>query len=526
MPSINPLKNAEVLAKTVKSVKSAQPTKEILSSRDGVMPSAETLRGYAGVIIKKMYADGTSVAKSLGFKDIADFEHGLKMIEGSGVKPATFDSVMALNRITDKELGAYIEEKCFGGTVTEAVKDGLYTSKEEFLRDFVEDLQAYPFIKNHPVFEPYNLNIAETSAVLDVLKSGVTSVIKKGTGVIDFASIERILKEKNPKLYESLGASEMFSEQTIIVGSGKKKTIIPSRESLIKLQDNLCGKDAVRKVIEDSEHVKTMDCKINGETKSFLYKDSLAVSSDIPQINDDAIVELIHSNMLTLDLIKSPEFKKLLESNPKAKKIIEEKTLTIKNPELLVHGNKKTDVTFYDLAQKLEKEGINSLNSYEIHALTDALEDAYKAITDRRKNILVEIKKASTPELEQGLRDTNTENLIKSLEPKSKKIYGIIQGMKETVKARIGGNIDRDTKQYSKDGKYFADHFFMRMIDRDVANVTENETGKILSVDEIVSRIIKTDLGKKDKLPDLQGNGLKVISTLENGKLTVSTLMQ
>ena len=82
-------------------------------------------------------------------------------------------------------------------------------------------------------------------------------------------------------------------------------------------------------------------------------------------------------------------------------------------------------------------------------------------------------------------------------------------------------------------GIEFKDHFFMRMIDRDLANIVDNTTGEILSTKDVLIKIsdrlksVSVQNGNSDiLLNEVQGHGLKLIAKFENGKPCIDTIMQ
>lgn len=80
----------------------------------------------------------------------------------------------------------------------------------------------------------------------------------------------------------------------------------------------------------------------------------------------------------------------------------------------------------------------------------------------------------------------------------------------------------------------FEDHFFMRMLDRNLANVVDNNTGELLSLDKFMSVIIKKAQALKPQktgnftmnIDGIEGHGVKIIGKFDNEKLVIDSIMQ
>lgn len=520
MPSVNSLRKVEnVIVRTAKNwvSDSANVSKQLdISKKAETVPlkkvPSETSRAMAGVKLSKkmqsLYADTNLLAEKMECSP-AEFSELLAKFDGIDSQGEILNKCLSRNRITPEQIEEYVSERCCGGSFSQAIDELVVESKEDFLVSFLKDLQTHNIISSNPVFEPYRLTLHETSEIARYLKEGATNCLsKKHTGNIYFDKITNLLRRKNPDLYEILGGDEIFTEQYFVKGS-KAVSATPSRNILQTLQDNICGHSSLDNVINDAKEMKTLDFEINGANKSFLYSGFLRKSSNIPKIGPNNILELIKSNLITLDLVNSPNFKKIIDESPELKKLLNKRVVTYKNPELyVVNGDKLAAGHNFDyIVDKIGTQGFESLNSNEIHVLTDSLEDVFNELIKRNRVADVRV-------------------LVSELEPKARNIYSVIQGIKEEVQKTVGGAIDRETKLYMKDGLTVRDHFFMRMIDRDLANVTDNKTGRIIKTPEIVDMVVSAtkDYGKAE-LSGVQGHGLKIITKNIDGKPCIETIM-
>ena len=397
---------------------------------------------------------------------------------------------LKLEGINAHSVRRYFDSKTLGGyEIDELINAGLLNNKTELLSTFIKDLKAHPFIKKHTVFSPYNLDFAETAEIAEVLKEGK---------FFDLGKITKILKTKNPELYEKLGGEMAFMQNS------QGKTI--AYNSISELQDKLYGIKSISKYITDPQKIKTLDFAINDEVKTFLYSDALNVGDlIIPKIGQREIKTLIESNMLTTDFLKTPEFRNFLKDKAFRERLSAIK-VSYKNPL----GIKIDDtVDAIKLLEKLDKEGIQALNCNEVHALTDVITDFYNKLPS-------DIQK----------------DMIKRFSDKGTHIYTIVQGMKNDIKAVTQAKI-LPNGNLEFNGIEFKDHFFMRMIDRDLANVVDNTTGEILSTKDLLIKIaeklktLKIQNGNCDIfITDVQGHGLKFIAKFENGKPCIDTIMQ
>ena len=220
---------------------------------------------------------------------------------------------------------------------------------------------------------------------------------------------------------------------------------------------------------------------------------------------DRNLEDLIKSNMITTDVLDE------ILSNPKTRDLFLNME---KSGQPLVTGRVKTsrNVKMRELIDDIlssdgtiDVEKFNQLSPYDIHSLTDILKDNY--------NILI----------------PNRKTFAKKIQNKANVIQGYVNSLKAKAENVLGKN----------SGVEFGDHFFMRMIDRDMLNVVDYNSipPRYLNYDEFIQRIVaktkecikpnqKTGSISDITLPDLGcSHGVSVIARMENGKIIIDSVM-
>ncbi len=457
------IKNINSLSKDVKSV-----NEKTLSNIFRVENNAELPKLFSSI-----YGDAAELEKSL-------FEH-----------------INSL-KISGQEIEDYITSRCLDEPLEVAIKGVKDKTefKSELLRDLIADVQDYGIIKNNPIFAPYNLSLKETAEVGDILKSSRFGMEK----IYDF------LRTKDEKLFNLLDAENAFKEI-----NGKN----PANRILTLLQERLYGSASVENFIHYSSAIKHPNIDINGRKVNFMFIGKLPKGNlSVPKITKNEIATLIESNMLTLDCLRDPIFIKEIKSNPSIIKYIDNTAkVTYQNPSGKIVKNKEFD--FNKVLEKIDLNGLESLSSNEIHAVTDILSNIFEGLTPAAKS-----------------------SFVSRMEPKAQKMYSLVQDMKSTLVSSGDAKIDSATGYMVVDGVKFKDHYIMRMIDRDLANVVDfNNDGKIVSFSELTKKVAekvnkipqeRTGNFDKDKckLSDLHTHGLKILGGFENGQRVVDSIMQ
>ncbi len=225
---------------------------------------------------------------------------------------------------------------------------------------------------------------------------------------------------------------------------------------------------------------------INGQRKRVLFPNATSVPKATYVVNAD---DLIKSNMITTDIIdiasqtgvKLPE---TVEIKIKRVPNVEEEMLVSINPMKLI--------------ERVNKFGIDNLSSHEIHALTDMFSDIYK------KNN--KFAKALDKYLKQSKNVSQ--------------IYNYVQHLKTLAAKEL------------RDGKVkIEDHAFMRMLDRNLVTVTDNNTSQLLSFEQFIKLLkeIALENGKGGKWQITGINGFDAIEIIveqdAKGKLIIDSIM-
>lgn len=412
-------------------------------------------------------------------------------------------------KISKEDMNKYIENVWWKDLITE--ENITVSDKAEMMADFIRDIQDYRMIKEHPIFAPYNLSLADTSKIKESLKNGCA----------DMAEIKKFLKKRNAALYEKLGGDSSFES---VNGSDV------AFNRLSNLSDYINGGKSIDSALYNSDSIKSLDFDVNGRPLRFLYKGELPLASKNIKIGEQESLTLIKSNMVTTDCLGIPEFIEMIEKNPEIAEMKKNIKIKIEKPNKkdasCFFNNKegrkvvensdilaKFEVDIDELIHRVNEKGFESLSSNESHVLTDFLVSVYKKMSPQQQKVVNE-----------------------SINSKGQRIYSIVQGMKEKLLAN-GGKTDPKTGEIVIDGVRFEDHCFMRMMDRNLANVVDfQQEGKLLSFEELVQKIVeraknvpKQQTGNPKETPIMQGleeHGIKLLLKFEDGKPVIDSIMQ
>ena len=349
-------------------------------------------------------------------------------------------SMLELYRITPEEFGEEFNRQ-------KAIFDG----ETEFgLSQVIENLKLYPIITEDNNFTPFKLSFKEESEI----SSGVISG--------DVNKIYDVLKKNNSEI----GA--MFEKDNIIernLHSIYQKMALDNYVSINP--DNLVDLGMM-----------------NGRSQKIIFPSSTGIPP-AKTITMDAKT-LIKSNLITMELLEVAKSTPL----PETKKI---KSIT------------KDKITVYpeQIRQKALKYGIDSLSTYEIHALTDCMTDEPKFV-EAAKNIIKNTSNSTNKQLRQ---------LIGYAEHLGKLAQPVLKNSKITI----------------------SDHAYLRMLDRNMVSVADNKQGRLLSFQELADVIknnaekeLQTVSPKKEIVIQgyRNGSGIKLLLKYNpDGTCTVDSIM-
>ena len=348
-------------------------------------------------------------------------------------------ALMELHNITPDEVGKeYNRQK--------ALLDG---DIECSLMQTIENIKMRIIISEEPLFAPFKLSLEETEEIT----SGIIRA--------DSAKIEEVLKKNNREIGE-----------------------IIERENLVSRYQNILYQKMALDNFNDINPDNLIDLGIiNGRSKKIIFPNATGVES-APEVDID-VKTLIKSNIITMELLNETKDVPL----PKTK---------------TANAVTKQKITLYPekIREKALKFGIDSLTTYEIHALTDCFSD------------MPEAKKA-------------TEKIIKNKSNPTNKQLRKICGYKNHLK-KLAAPILKDSNVK------IDDHAYLRMLDRNMVSIADNSKNKLLSFPELIE-VIKTAAEEEMKktspkneilLPNYQnGSGLKILVKYENGTCTIDSVM-
>ena len=349
-------------------------------------------------------------------------------------------SMLELYKITPSEFAREFERQ-------KAIFDG---DRELGLAQVIENLKLYPIITEDNNFTPFRLSFEEESKISSGILSGNTG------------EIYDVLKKNNPEV----GA--MFETDKIIernLHSVYQKMALNNYVSINP--DNLVDLG-----------------KMNGRSQKIIFPSSTGIAP-AKTINMDSKT-LIKSNLITMELLEAAKDTPL----PDTKKL---KSVTA--DKITLHPEQ--------LRQKALKYGIDSLSTYEIHALTDCMTDEPK-FTETANNII-----------------KNTSN------PTNKQLRQLI-GYAEHL-AKLAQPVLKDSKVK------ISDHAYLRMLDRNMVSVADNSKCRLLSFQELIEVIknnaekeLQTVSPKKEIIIQgyRNGSGIKLLLKYNaDGTCTVDSIM-
>ncbi len=358
-------------------------------------------------------------------------------------EPAGLDEISAmleLYKITPKEFANEINRQ----------KELFNGEKEYAFCQTIENLKLYPIITEDNNFTPFKLSFEEESKISEGVTSG------------NINAIYDVLKKNNPDV------GKMFEKNSII------------ERNLHSIYQKMALNNYV---LINPDNLIDLG-KMNGRNKKIIFPNSTGIPP-AKTVNMDAKT-LIKSNLITMELIEATKNVPL----PKIKKL---KAIT--NSKIIVNPER--------IREKALKYGIDSLSTYEIHALTDCFTDEPKVVEAANKII----NNTSNPTNKQ-LR-----KLLGYAEHLSKLAQPVLQGSKVKID----------------------NHAFLRMIDRNMVSVADNNIGRLLSFQELVYVIksaaeneMKTVSPQKEiKIGGYQnGSGIKLLVNYNpNGTCTIDSIM-
>ena len=324
-----------------------------------------------------------------------------------------------------------------------------------FIKKCIKTKEYKSMINENGYFSPYRLSLPEIVKIKDALIGS------------DLATLNEILKKNNLNIYNKLGDTSKYANQLQSIA-----------DNIIKLE-----KYNLEKILKKQE----LDVSINGQNKIIHANEKIPTSTRRIKID---FLELIKSNLLTLDCIDIA-----IDKNIQVPKTISWKT---------IYGEELTFTT-QELLKKVQKNGFTSLTDPEIHALTECFANLYETNATFAKNI-----------------ESLTTN-------KCNKIYSYVHGIKSQADSILQGS-----------GLEIREHCIMRMLDRNVYNPIDNtKMGKIASFQELMTdiktealtQIRKAKASGKDngfiefKLQQYGISGINVFIEFKNGIFEIQTIM-
>lgn len=321
-------------------------------------------------------------------------------------EPAGLDeisSMLELYKITPKEFANEINRQ-------KEIFDG---ENELAFCQVIENLKLYPIITEDNNFTPFKLSFEEESKISEGVTSG------------NISAIYDVLKKNNPDV------GKMFEKDSII------------ERNLHSIYQKMALNNYV---LINPDNLVDLG-KMNGRNKKIIFPNSTGIPP-AKTVNMDAKT-LIKSNLITMELIEATKDVPL----PKVKKL---KSIT----------SEKITVNPEQIREKAAKYGIDSLSTYEIHALTDCFTDEPKIIEAANK-IINNTSNPTNKQLRQLLG--YAEHLSKLAQP-------VLKGSKVKID----------------------NHAFLRMLDRNMVSVADNNKGRLLSFQELIE-VIKNAAEKEMK---------------------------
>lgn len=301
------------------------------------------------------------------------------------------------------------------------------------LQDAIHITEIYPSITQSSYFTPFKLSLDEVDSIYKALKD------------YNLNKVIDILSENN--LDMAIHCEDMFAQSSTLDNLTK---LISPKKSLIGI---------------DPANVLDLG-EINGSKKRILLPNSGSIPNSSAQINAE---DLIKSNMMTTDLIDMARQYGLSGS-----------------VDLNIKGATSFQTTFEEIISKIKTNGYESLSTYEIHALTDELQNLFDGNPQFRASV---------------------EKYIKQNNSKFRNIYNVVEFLK--LKA---------TPSLKKYNMQIEDHAIMRMLDRSALAIPDS-SGKCLSLDELFGEIVKNakqgktnfTIGNQEFELIIDGNTIKTI---------------
>lgn len=316
------------------------------------------------------------------------------------------------------------------------------------LTQTLENLKSYTILSKEPLFEPFKLSMKESEEI--------TSAIIRA----DYPAVNEILKKNNEKIGTMIEKENLVPRYS---GEIYKKLALDDYKMISP--DNLADLGI-----------------INGRSKKIIFPNATHVES-APEVDVDADT-LIKSNIITMELLKA--------------------TKDVPLPEIkTANAITKDAITLYPekIREKALKFGIDSLTTFEIHAITDSLRNMPEALKEANKII----KNKSNPVNKQLRQICGYKNHLKKLaEP-------ILRNSRVVI----------------------GDHAYLRMLDRNMVSVSDNKQNRLLSFQEFVEviknageeELKKTSPKDNIEIPNYNGTGIKLIADCKNGTCLIDSVM-
>ena len=393
--------------------------------------------------------------------DIDKFRKLLAAINPDGAEKtgiADLSAMMELYGIKAKDLGEYMETR-FGdklGKWLECCDEG---EALDSITNILKDMSKYRLYRNSDFFESFHISFADMPEIIDELQK--TDITR-----INIQKISEILKKNNEELFNAVGAENFIYK------------------NLNKMRASVSNSAIPYGVYTTPDDLIEMPVRINGERKTFIFKDATSIpSTQHANIDYDLLIE---SNMITTDLLDE------------ASKYIGKGEITCKTNGIPGVSNEKFGVDFAKILGKIDPENpsLSQLSTREVHGLTDTL----RTLLDPKKGNPKFIKAVTNNDI---------------LKQKCNRIYDVIDYLRrEATNSLVGTNVE------------ISDHAFLRMIDRNLTSVVDNSTGDVLDFSSLISLLAKNAQKNIDTIPLYEGSaGIKMILKRNGNKIVIDSVM-
>ena len=338
----------------------------------------------------------------------------------------------------------------------------------ELFSGLLKALKISPYVKNCSYLDSFNLEFKDIYAIQECLN---------GVGDEMYTKLPEILKSIDSDIFEQLGGMQGFV-------------------SVVQDMSDSIQNAYIAFGVINPDNLIEFPVRINGEEKILIFPET----SKLPPLTGSGKVQPDAETLLKSNMITSEALAIAKETGVDLTGFATNKSrMFAQDASELV----SIDYLLSDIVTKAEKNGFSSLTPHETHVLTDYLRNAYRSNDQFKKALDKEIRNS------HGLGNIVNE------------IYRYVQAMNSAAGSALNkAGIDNVT---------FDDHFFMRMIDRNLMSTVDNSTGEVLDFNSLITFIAQK--AKDSKVNNLKfvnlGNagGVTIIIERGSGKITIKSIM-